>query len=114
MFNVKSLVNSMCHELENLRTEDDVRNTATYQALLRLHSILEKSGIPSADAAKIASRLKIEMNPRFHLDYPEEFNRIVESFGRVLVLLHDTVKKDFGTIEVFLEMVSAMNLRMQY
>lgn len=114
MFDIKNTVYDLCEMFDGLQTAEDLRNTANYQAMLKLQDILESHGVPFDDSSRIIARLPLDLSPRFHLDHPKQFHRLIETFGRALALVYKTAKEDFDQLEVVLDMVTNMTRKRTY
>lgn len=97
---VSDLVNQLTSMIEaTMESPEGIRSTATYQFMLQVRDRMVESGIPETTAEMVVAEMKIELAPDFHIDYHEEFNRLVEVFSKVIANIYDVVQEDYNDAE---------------
>lgn len=72
-----------------------VRSAAPYQLMVQLRDKLLEAGMSRSVAEQVVANITIELPVDFHDEYPEEFQKIVDTFTIAIVNMYHAVKEDF-------------------
>ena len=88
-----------------------VRDSASYQAMLRIRDNLVAGGVAPDVAERTVLEAKVSLPMTFHHDSPETFERLVSVFSDVLLNIERIVSEDFERPDAFLALASQFEIK---
>ena len=112
MYSVASILNQLLDGLAPLIEDPElVRDTAAYQAMIRIRDDLIAGGVAPDVAERTVLEAKVSLPPTFHHDSPETFERLVSVFSDVLLNIERVVSEDFELPDAFLALASQFEIK---
>jgi len=81
---------------------EGVRSTATYQFMLQLRNRLIEGGIDKETVERMVPEMQIQLAPDFHIDYHEEFARLLDVFANAIVNISHVTREDWDNDDVLI------------
>jgi hypothetical protein len=81
---------------------EGVRSTATYQFMLQLRDRLIEGGIDKETAERLVPEMQIQLSPDFHIDYHEQFARLIDVFANAIINISHVTREDWDNDEVLI------------
>ena len=76
-------------------TTNEIRHQAGYQFCLRLGDRLHEMDMPASLAVQASSVINVVLPSEFHLQYPNEFDELIELWAKCINVIYNTFREDY-------------------